>query len=419
MYKNRFKQWKLTKYLKGSGAAQVAHNAVQGDNGNLPVIRGRQTGAKRLKDHLGRVVPISNPTLVDRQLASPDELRSSEGSLHIVIHLTNARMQLDRFGFTDTGRYGWNEDYAMTFWQDIRTGVQRIYQDKNDRAAFRLLNKAFTWYSMALDAVEPTLIWTTMITVLQLAQATEELANTFVRYASALCLIKLGSSHPFSRLWARIKSMSIAQFRQSAAAILEAYFDASNCDSRTARDFRASSLLQSARWLFLTGASSFESTQATFQVGLEELRTTKDNVVREDWYWWARSVYCEFLSDSGRHEEANGAMEAIGLHWHGGHPDLTYENLWDLHLGMVYYLQRAKILQRLGRGDEATLYLIGAYEVSKLHESANSKSNRARCAAELEAHYRRQGDTESAEKIHDEAEAFWTALVEEKSLDTK
>jgi hypothetical protein len=420
MYKWRFKAWGLAKNLKTHEASKIVQDAVAGKQAGLPVIRGRQIGARRLKTYLSRMAvnletaPLAsgfaNPSL-PRQLTPPDSARLSEGSLLAVIQFAKSRMQTDCFGLSSMYHYDWDGDAGFDFWQEIRYATDSLANQQDPAANFRLLDKAFGSYVCALDVAKPSLVWVSILAVLLLAQAGAPLADSFIRFASSLSKIKLGQGHPVTRLWSMVCVMSHDQIRQASMAILSAYFTTLESDVRPGEEFRRVSLVHVMRTLARVGAVSPETVSDTFQPIIEDFRTTKDQDLHKSWYLWARWSYCQLLFDTNRHEDAGEALIPLGWDMHAGHPDFTYDKIPQEAPAVLYYTLAAHNLEALGRVEEATLYYIGAYTVAKLLMGPNYKYRLATTSSDLKAHYHRRGDTESAQKIEEEAKASWDALL--------
>ncbi|KAH8195926.1 hypothetical protein TruAng_009905 [Truncatella angustata] len=299
----------------------------------LPIIRGRQVGAKRLQSYLDKIWQTSEQssccswkyisTPLSGRLISPEVSRLFEGGISAVVHFAQSRLQSDFFGFKYMDmEYDWASDPSLGFHLYLRHSVDMFTRDGNFTDGFRLLDRAFGMYSDVLVVCPPTVIWTTMLSGLLLAQARQDLADCFIRYAAALSTIKLGPAHPLSRLWFMIKSLSAEENRQAAVTILRAYLDAIASDVAAGETFRKVSAIHHVRWLLRVGAVTLESARKIFDIAVEAIRkdTTK---LRVDWYFWTKCFWFEILYDCGMYAEAFNASTEAGMLIHSGHPDFA------------------------------------------------------------------------------------------------
>lgn len=452
MYKWRFKSWGLHKNLTRKDATQIVHHAFGGKAAVLPVIRGRQVGPKKLKDYLckmtvnwdaasssvNRCSPRSAAAPIPRALGSPDPWRvSDEGGLTDMVVYTQRRMQNDAFGFKEVRNYDWNGDCRTVFWEDMRLAVASlkssssspspsdIQSDNDDYDCdkitsptvgpddhFRLLDRAFSNYALALDgAFWPVLIWTSIHSVLLLGQAGAPLAESFVRYARELCAIKLGPTHVVTRLWALIRSMTLGQFWRAAYAMLNAFVTALLTGLPREDDMVRAAVLHAARQLAAAGALPFASAAEAFQSIIDEFRGTAATWIRHEWYLWSRWWHCHAMFHLGRLDVARDGLAALGPLLHGGYRDFAYGHVYDGAPLTMYYALWGRLHAAVGEPELATSYYTGAYTLAKLRPGWNARESLQRTSSELREHYINIGDVEAAERTEREAQAHWKALV--------
>ncbi|KAI0163311.1 Clr5 domain-containing protein [Pestalotiopsis sp. NC0098] len=441
MYKWRFKSWGLHKNLTRKDATQIVHHAFGGKAAVLPVIRGRQVGPKKLKDYLCRmtVSKCSSAATMPRALGSPDPWRvPDEGGLTDMVIFTQRRMQNDAFGFKEKRNYDWSGDCRVVFWEDMRLAVaslksssspppssdvkgdnddydcDKITKPTVDAADhFRLLDRAFSNYTLALDGeFWPVLIWTSIHSVLLLlGQAGAPLAESFVRYASSLCAIKLGRAHVVTRLWALIRSMTLGQFWRAAYAMLNALVTALLTGQPREDDMVRAAVLHAARQLAASGALPFASAAEAFQSIIDEFRDTRGTWVRHEWYLWSRWWHCHAMFHLGRLDLARDGLAALGPLLHGGNRDFAYGHVYDGAPLTMYYALWGRLHAALGEAELATSYYTGAYTLAKLRPGWNARESLQRTSSELRDHYINIGDVEAAERTKREAQAHWEALI--------
>ncbi|KAI1860529.1 hypothetical protein JX265_009928 [Neoarthrinium moseri] len=419
MYKVRFKQWGLTKNLSSRRVAHILEAAMDGKPTQLPVIQGRQLGSQRVKRCMQNLATAFGATIIPPQtvrkqsppifVSAPDIMRFPEGCLQAVIDFATGRMDGDSFGLSGP-EYPWMEDKSLNVWHNSRMALTKIAEKRNSPLYFSLLNKAFDQYSVAIDRLEPTLVWVSLLCILLLAQVGEDLARTFVEYSARLCAIKLGPVHPLTRLWSMVRCMSVDEVRRAVVVIFEAYFASCQSDVRPGEEVRRVSIVHVARALLRVGAISFETASATIKNIEKEFKDRCVNTVDAEWYWWCRIFHCQLLYDHRKFDEADGDMPAIGRHLHCGNPDLNFDDIEDEVTVMTYYALKPLILEARGLMDEATRYYVASYEFTKKIRG-HSYSRMVSVTASLEGHYRRKGDLEAAERIREEFESAWKTLV--------
>lgn len=209
-----------------------------------------------------------------------------------------------------------------------------------------------------------------------------------------------------------VGGMSIEQFREAVPTILDAYFTAFKSSHRVGETFRKVSMHQVARQLLLNNLISFESASVRMQALIEELQDYGQyDDLSVNWYKWSRSRHTGLLSDVGeiQDEEDEVALVPLSVYMHKGRPKFTYDKIRRNIDAIVYYVQKGKSLEAVGRAGEATLYYVASYVWSRL---GDDHQFRARTAVDLELHYRRKGDIESAERIRDEFTSNLVALVQ-------
>lgn len=243
MYKARLKKWGLTKYLK---ADQVALARRQAANGRItvPIIRGRVAGPKRLKQQLSRRLPeefamllggpdttaagaatavvarrVSHtPSPLSSRIDAPGQFKILEGCLRSVMDYTQGKMQGNMWN--PLGDYQ-SEDESESWHNRVLLSRAMIERGKM-KDGFRLLDICLKNYTQLIDKEHPLLMIETYQSILTLSQARFDLAESVLGYIAGLCRIRLGPTHPYTRLWSGLRSVGMGQARQIAATVLKA-----------------------------------------------------------------------------------------------------------------------------------------------------------------------------------------------------
>jgi hypothetical protein len=285
MYKARLKKWGLTKYLKADQVAQARRQAAQGRI-VVPLIRGRIAGPKRLKQQLSRRLPeefamfagssesgaaasssmsvaarrvSQTPTALPASLGSPGQFKILEGCLRSVLDYTQGKMQANMW---DPMANYQSEDDSEAWHNRVVLSRAMIERGKM-KDGFRLLDICLKNYTQLIDKEHPLLMIETYQSVLTLSQAKFDLAESVLGYIAGLCKIRLGPTHPYTRLWSGLRSVGMGQTRQVAAVILKAQLGMFEEFFDPTAEFMLIQNVDSARQLHCHGNLSIEDAEAT------------------------------------------------------------------------------------------------------------------------------------------------------------
>lgn len=425
MYKSRFKTWGLTKHLKTQEVEQLCTEAMHGRPLKPPSIRGRSIGSKRFKRYLdqvnlytsGQAPPpvfhVGNPPLPGR-MQPPDSLKFSEDCMHAVASVARRGLETDAFNFVGV-EYDWMGDISLGFLNNMNLATDQLIGKKDLPEAFRMLHKCYDDFALVLERGDPSMTWSSLMSILVLATAGYDLAASFVRYAAGLCAIKLGRHAPLTLLFTRIQTMGISHSRQAAFPIMSAYLNAMKSNNRVGEEFRRVLHIHVVRGLNRRGALSFASASASYKKTLRDFAACQDTKNDVDWYYWAQLEHLALLCDNGKFAEALAGLDEVRSHLHGAGEEFDFEAVISLDpvTAMGYYELKARALEGSGRMDDATAYFVGAYELTVMVAS-DHMYRITKTVSALEAHYRRKNDPEAADKFRAEAAESWDRLVETK-----
>ena len=119
---------------------------------------------------------------------------------------------------------GWSRDDAFTWAHYLATSQGLVLHNRMEEG-FALLNVCLEQYKSHIKTPDPFCWPATYKAILLLAHKSERLGQMFINYASELTSYLLPDTHPFNRVWPRIKMTGLAGLQQHAAAIFEAYLN--------------------------------------------------------------------------------------------------------------------------------------------------------------------------------------------------
>ncbi|KAI1840562.1 hypothetical protein JX266_013226 [Neoarthrinium moseri] len=214
-YKHRFKVWGMRKNLTRNERDDVWLKAARGQAAQLPLVKGRQLGSQRLKNFIANraEVRIVQPGL-------PESLKLAESAMRATVIYSEdwvKHMAIVKDDLAGVRTRGW--------WVDITSAATRIKDQPDSPAGFAMLNDCCSRFQSVLRYWDSNLVQCTYFALLSLANAGEEVARLFIKFAAELCAIELGPSHPFTMLWVSIHAMGISEARQAEVPILTAYFN--------------------------------------------------------------------------------------------------------------------------------------------------------------------------------------------------
>ncbi|KAH6656298.1 hypothetical protein BKA67DRAFT_151190 [Truncatella angustata] len=229
MYKYRFQQWGLRKYLNANEYEQIRYKSAVGGNVRLPVVRGRELGSKRLKhsvtteNRLRQVLVPSRSPLPGR-IDPPDALRNLENILHAMAVYSNGKFEKGEWGFTN---YDPEESFTCSWWHGMDLMARRMLEKHDLEANFYLLDKCCEGYRTLLRVQDPLLLWGTFFGLMELSAVGNDIAMSFAKFVVELCRIELGRYHPMTTLLAILMKIGIGSPRtyHTVVTVCDAQFD--------------------------------------------------------------------------------------------------------------------------------------------------------------------------------------------------
>lgn len=288
MYKNRFRRWGLTKYLKADQARQALEDADQGKIA-VPFIRGRMTGGRRLRRELYRKLPVEfatltrpaaassgvlalprNPSPLATRIDAPTGLNYAEICLNAVLEYS--RIQFQKVAWDRTSEYS-VDDYSET-WQNKVIASFGLITNGRVKNGFRLIDLCLRNYRTEIATNHPCLLIETYSTIVYLTSKLPDLAETILRYIAGLCHVSLGPYHPYTRLWGALRSLGIEQIRRLAAVVIQAQLNEFETWFDPGAEFLCIQRIDAARQTHCYGSLSLAETEAEFSKAIAA-RTAK------------------------------------------------------------------------------------------------------------------------------------------------
>lgn len=420
MYKARLKEWGFRKYLKSSEIQKARHKAHSGQVARLPVVHGRQLGSKRLKSFVHRVKPKSengdeaetqiikfespsrSPSPLAGIIIAPESLRLAESSLHAVFTYSHGRFDDKSWNLVD---HDFDKDLTRHWWHEMALAADKIEEQRDLSANFRILNRCCANYRTILHRQDPLLVWVTYMGILKLGQIGEDIAMSFAKFVTNLSTIEFGASHPFTLLWTNLQAMGLTNARQAALPIVGAQFDTFKEHAEPGNLFWVVSTSLMIRHLQAVNLLTVTAAQQMVQVVIKELRDNPgpDRLQSEYWTNWTRMLMCVILHNSDlsdRYAESDKLLcEVEEWHRSGG---VLYNN-GGLQIECAGL--RARVEEEFGRHKEAVHWHKRIIELC-LERKPRGHRRTLRAYTDLEQYHRRRGDLEAAEitrqAYHDE-----------------
>ncbi|KAK7908790.1 hypothetical protein PG985_016093 [Apiospora marii] len=426
MFKMRFSAWGLQKNLKKLDLQKIASEAYLTKKPKLPVIRGRQLGSRRLQQRLKKAnscskeqlqTASSNQVLQCIRLASPGSAGAAEKSIQAILEYTESRFRTKAWHVD--GEYDFNQDTANAWWLNIKTAHSDIENGKFTARGFKLLNELFAGYGQLIQQQHPQTILASIAGYALLSTVDTALGESLLNYIAGLSSIKLGATHPYTRIWANLRNTRAAQ--HTVSTLITAHFDVISIHAPGNNRFRLASLIQILAGLKAAGMISFESAYAALaaiahsspspsgskrkkkQLKCEDEETTPEPTGPDAfWTQLARRYLCKFLLDSGRPLEAERQMLAIEASHMASGSDTDY----------VAYLQiKVLVCAALGRTAESEATCRLAYDVTRRGGTLHTEYLTDSYATLLEESYRRRGDHAAADAFRAECEGHYDEML--------
>lgn len=407
MYKERIKQWGLTKYKTRDKPQKQRGKAV---------VAVPHVGPKPLKRLLTRQTRPGSSSMVVQStkrstsplsicINSPDILKATERCMQAALSYTQNRFETKVWDLSDRA-YNWGDDVSFSWWQSAMLAAGNLVKQPNSPKHFNFLNKCLDQYRSMLAKPDACLLWTTYMFVLKLAEVGPELADTTTRFLAGLCSICLGPYHPFTLLWSSVHSMGILEARHMAMAVMNAQFDVTTAYADPANEFQTISRVHIARNLYFRNLISYTAAEAIHKTIIDDLRKAERPGNDQDATWtnWSRLSLTSVQRNEGKYEDAFVSLEEIGDWLHSG--DHGHVSTWQDYLEV-----KAPLLEDLGRYSESTdVFLERVDYCRKIYGPHARRTMKA--MGDLQDHYQRINDLQAAKRAEQEFDAKYQELVE-------
>ncbi|KAI0514909.1 hypothetical protein F5B22DRAFT_608888 [Xylaria bambusicola] len=256
MYKARFQQWEIEKKIKAEDAVEIFRQQTARANVGKPsvvYIRGRKISPDRLQRYRYRAAamvleqilvvekgtntsrttmapesshiicrtpsptPEASPSL-SPQLDDPTDFKVPHDCMNILRGYITGSVEAGAWRITPTAPV----PDAFTWAHYIATS-QGLIAHNRTREGFDLLNLCLEQYKSHLRNPDPFFWLATYKAALLLGSRNTQMGDMFIKYASELTSILLPPSHPFNRVWSRIKLTGLQGLQQHATALFESY----------------------------------------------------------------------------------------------------------------------------------------------------------------------------------------------------
>lgn len=427
----RFSTWGLQKNLKKLDLQKIASEAYLTKRPKLPVIRGRQLGSRRLQQRLKKAsaspkeqfqTASSNQVLQRIRLTSPGSAGAAEKSIQAILEYTESRFGTGAWHVE--GEYDFDRDTGNAWWLNIKTAQSDLQNGKFTARGFKLLNELFADYNQLIQHQHPQTVLATIAGYAALSTIDTALGESLLNYIVGLSSIKLGATHPYTRIWANLRNTRAAQ--HTISTLVTAHFDVITFHAPGNNKFRLASLIQILGTLGAAGMISFESTYAALSDIADTApsrsvprRTRKQLESAEEetpvpagpdafWHLLAQRYMCKFLLDAGKPLEAERNMLAM----EPAHMALATD---ETH---VSFLQiKVLVYRALGRTAEAEAACRLAYDVTRRGRTLHTEYLVDLYTRTLEDSYLGRGAQAAADAFRDEYEGHYDEMLKEGIID--
>ncbi|KAK8048202.1 hypothetical protein PG994_009932 [Apiospora phragmitis] len=423
MFKMRFSAWGLHKNLKKQDLQKIASEAYLSKKPKLPVIRGRQLGSRRLQQRLQRANATSKHQLQSAsssqvlqciRLASPGSAGAAEKSIQAMLEYTESRFGTRAWHVE--GEYDFDADSGNAWWLNIKTAQGDIQNGKFTARGFKLLNGLFADYGQLIQEQHPQTILATIAGYATLSRVDSALGESLLNYIAGLTSIKLGATHPYTRIWKNLRDTRAAQ--HTVSTLVNAHFDVIAIHAPGNNRFRLASLIQILASLQAARMISFESTYAALSEiansapsrsipkptkKLEEEDEGTPTPTQPDAFWHqlAQRYLCKFLLESGRPHEAEHSMLAMEASHMASGSDTDHVAYLQIKGGRPSPRPRAAL----------------AYDVTRRGRTLHTEYLLDNAATMLEESYRGRGDHAAADAFRTECESHYDEMLAQGIID--
>ncbi|KAI1172094.1 hypothetical protein F4777DRAFT_22705 [Nemania sp. FL0916] len=256
MYKARFQQWGIEKKIKAEDAVEIyRQQTARAKEGKASVayIRGRKITPDRLQRYRYRAAAIVSEQFlrVDKESSVPS--KASSAVSHIVLRTPSPSppltrqpqdpvcykvpiecMQILRNYIAGSAEAGaWSQISSTSTapvpdaftWAHYLAMSQGLILHGRTEEGFTLLNICLEQYKSHLMNPDPFFWLATYKAVLLLAHRDKQLGEMFIKYASELSAVMLPPTHPFNRVWSRIRMTGLSGLQHHASTLFEAYLN--------------------------------------------------------------------------------------------------------------------------------------------------------------------------------------------------
>ncbi|KAH8671425.1 Clr5 domain-containing protein [Xylariales sp. PMI_506] len=396
MYKLRFKEWGWRKSPRRRLAKQPIDQAPVITD---PGLSGKRSGRRAMAAKI-RAAPSSelnaypSPEFaLPPQLDAPDTLRHEEGSMRAILLYAQDRLISNAWDLS-AAAYDQSLDSGYVWWTDMQCALMILPEDPP--LAFDLINTCFVGLPQVITDSHPALVKATILPLMQFYLAEPRLGTLFLRYVSEMSAVKLGGTHPYTRLFAHLDQLGLLQACQAAASLMPVFLKFINDTAARGSDFWISSHFETLRHLVTNSMVQVELANRTaMDITMDALsrQPSADNHELIDWM----AIYrMKTLIVGGKCEQGLSLLDAYTLNVHS---DGMRDYLWDC---------KGAALEGLGRHKEATTWfegcLIRDYEPGLCHIERLIR---------LRNNYRLTHNKGLADAVHMRATKAWTALADE------
>ncbi|KAI4598488.1 hypothetical protein KJ359_002898 [Pestalotiopsis sp. 9143b] len=315
MYKVRFKQWGFRKNLTKAETIDVWDQASSGP-AQLPVVRGRRIGPKRLRD---QVESFNRRTSFDRSctaapvyLRSPDSLHVLDGALYQIRRYTEGHLARNQWDLTTI--FSWNDE-SLNWGVVLREAAYQLSAEGDAVMGLRLLDGACAQFRDVARKQQPLLLWNLLVSTTEIMSSAADVrvVASLTAFMASMCTVELGPSHPLTMLCAGLRAMDRMQMRAAVASFLGAQLDLLSQRARGEDVLGVFMRMITSQWLSDMGMILDFSLSEMISDVSDELRGGKDIKASNFGLGvaWGTILLTERLINAGRFVEADASLECV------------------------------------------------------------------------------------------------------------
>jgi hypothetical protein len=344
MYKARFAQWGLQKYMTARDLPELLHRTANRDDTAALVIRGRRIPSKTVRRYLKRNATIALPDNEQVTTVSYGEaLAPATSSPRLMSLPTDLRfsydvVQLSRHFIAGCADGGTNPrspvhvypSQAATVWLTDTFAAGTLIKQRRFKEAFKHLDVAFGRIKELLRNAEPTIFIFLYYILFQLPADIGQRLCTYVAEVSALLL---PINHPMTIIWSRLSQTDNRQRLDYGWLILHSYFQSLKQQFRCDKSpiLRFSSLFYLLAYKRqLIDLNTIEAVLNDVVAGLKCLEETTQDVLR------TRLALGEVLLGNAKYEAVEKIINEteVEIRQKGTNPEVLLHYYWlsfDMH----------------------------------------------------------------------------------------